>query len=138
MRSFHDLRETTYMREMLKKRMAKRAQGQAGFTLIELLVVIAILAVLAGVVVFAVGGITDNGQDSACDIDERTLRDRRRGFRADEPTRAYPDRRWPTMVPGFLAERRARCTPTPGQVTRPAVAPSRRWHLDLISRVSSR
>ncbi|MCB0948300.1 MAG: type II secretion system protein, partial [Mycobacterium sp.] len=58
------------MNEMLQKRMASRGQG--GFTLIELLVVIAILAVLAGVVVFAVGGITDNSEDSACAIERRT------------------------------------------------------------------
>ncbi len=59
---FHNLRETTNMSELMKKRMAKRAQGQGGFTLIELLVVIAILAVLAGVVVFAVDGITDTAR----------------------------------------------------------------------------
>ena len=50
--------------EMLKKRAA--ARGQGGFTLIELLVVIAILAILAGVVVFAVGNSTDNAKVSAC------------------------------------------------------------------------
>ena len=50
--------------EMLKKRMA--ARGEAGFTLIELLVVIAILAILAGVVVFAVGNSTSNAKVSSC------------------------------------------------------------------------
>ncbi len=44
-----------------------------GFTLIELLIVIVILGILATVVVFAVGGITDRGQDSACDTDRATL-----------------------------------------------------------------
>ncbi len=44
-----------------------------GFTLIELLIVIVILGVLAGVVVFAVGGITDQGTASAESADERTL-----------------------------------------------------------------
>ena len=44
-----------------------------GFTLIELLIVIVILGILATVVVFAVGGITDRGQDSACDTDKATL-----------------------------------------------------------------
>jgi type II secretion system protein G len=44
-----------------------------GFTLIELLIVIVILGILAGVVVFAVSGITNQGQDSACDADLATL-----------------------------------------------------------------
>jgi prepilin-type N-terminal cleavage/methylation domain-containing protein len=37
-----------------------------GFTLIELLIVIVILGILAAVVVFAVNGITDRGEKSAC------------------------------------------------------------------------
>jgi prepilin-type N-terminal cleavage/methylation domain-containing protein len=44
-----------------------------GFTLIELLIVIVILGILATVVVFAVRGITDKGQDSACQADNQTL-----------------------------------------------------------------
>lgn len=45
----------------------------AGFSLIELLIVILVLGILATVVVFSVRGITDNGQDSACETDQRTL-----------------------------------------------------------------
>lgn len=44
-----------------------------GFTLIELLIVIVILGILAAIVVFAVGGITDKGQTSACSGDKKTL-----------------------------------------------------------------
>ena len=44
-----------------------------GFTLIELLIVIVILGILAAVVVFAVGGITDRGDVSACKADLATL-----------------------------------------------------------------
>lgn len=48
-------------------------RNDEGFTLIELLIVIVILGILATVVVFAVGGISDRGQDSACDTDRATL-----------------------------------------------------------------
>ncbi len=44
-----------------------------GFTLVELLIVIVILGILATVTVFAVRGITDQGQTSACDADKKTL-----------------------------------------------------------------
>jgi len=40
-----------------------------GFTLIELLIVIVILGILAAVVVFAVGGVTNNGTLAACKAD---------------------------------------------------------------------
>ncbi len=48
-------------------------KNDEGFTLIELLIVIVILGILATVVVFAVGGITDRGQVSACKADKATL-----------------------------------------------------------------
>ena len=44
-----------------------------GFTLVELLIVIVILGILATVTVFAVRGITDQGQKSACATDKETL-----------------------------------------------------------------
>ena len=44
-----------------------------GFTLVELLIVIVILGILATVTVFAVRGITDRGQENACNVDQRTL-----------------------------------------------------------------
>ena len=53
------------------KRFEQRGQG--GFTLIELLVVIAILAILAGVVVFAVGNSTDNAKVSACKTEQASI-----------------------------------------------------------------
>lgn len=61
----------------------RRANGQSGFTLIELLVVIAILAVLSGVVVFAVSGISNDSQASACKIEARTVKTAAESYRAD-------------------------------------------------------
>jgi Tfp pilus assembly protein PilE len=40
---------------------------------VELLIVIVILGILATVTVFAVRGITDQGQSSACETDRRTV-----------------------------------------------------------------
>src|SRR4051794_6435506 len=61
----------------------KKARGdESGFTLIELLVVIIILGILAAVVVFAVSGIGDKGQTSACKIDSRTIRTAEEAFYA--------------------------------------------------------
>ena len=44
-----------------------------GFTLVELLIVIVILGILATVTVFAVRGIADKGQSSACAADQKVL-----------------------------------------------------------------
>lgn len=55
------------------ERLREARQKEGGFTLIELLLVIVILGVLAGVVVFAVNGITDRGQVSACKADANTV-----------------------------------------------------------------
>lgn len=58
-------------KEALKRKVAMR--GQSGFTLIELLVVIAILAILAGVVVFAVGNSTQNAKVAACKTERSAI-----------------------------------------------------------------
>jgi prepilin-type N-terminal cleavage/methylation domain-containing protein len=50
-----------------------RRRADRGFTLVELLIVIVILGVLATVTVFAVRGITDQGESSAAASDVKTL-----------------------------------------------------------------
>lgn len=50
-----------------------KRQTDKGFTLIELLIVIVILGVLATVVVFAVGGVTDKSKLEACRAERRTV-----------------------------------------------------------------
>lgn len=57
--------------QMFNERM--KARGQGGFTLIELLIVIAILGILAGVIVFAVGGVQDTAEDKACEIEGKSI-----------------------------------------------------------------
>jgi prepilin-type N-terminal cleavage/methylation domain-containing protein len=58
---------------MLQESMRKRHSGEAGFTLVELLVVIVILGVLAGIVVFAIGGVSNNSNKAACNSDVATI-----------------------------------------------------------------
>jgi general secretion pathway protein G len=67
------------------------APEQDGFTLIELLIVIVILGVLAGIVVFAVGGINDSSKTSACKSDLKTGETAIEAYYAKStPTHAYP------------------------------------------------
>ena len=72
-----------------------------GFTPIELLIVIVILGVLAAVVVFAVGGITNNSEESACLTEKRTVETAIEAFRAQENN--YPGN-MTSLVPGFLRD----------------------------------
>ena len=61
---------------------------EEGFTLIELLIVIVIIGILAAVVVFAVSGIADRGQTSACSADLSSMRTASETMRASS-TAAY-------------------------------------------------
>ena len=72
----------------LKTRAQMRGQG--GFTLIELLIVIAILGILAGVVVYAVGGTTDSAKKNACKTERGTVETAMEAYKADSTTDSYP------------------------------------------------
>ena len=82
-------------------------RGDDGFTLIELLVVIVIIGILAAIVVFAVGGITDKGQESACTSDKRAIQTAEEAYFAQPSASgggngSYGD--MTKLVPKFLAE----------------------------------
>jgi general secretion pathway protein G len=81
----------------------KARQQESGFTLIELLIVIVIIGVLAGIVVFAVGGITNTGQDAACKADIKTVKTAVEAYRAQSGS--YPTSNADAatkLVPAFL------------------------------------
>jgi prepilin-type N-terminal cleavage/methylation domain-containing protein len=62
-----------------------------GFTLVELLIVIVILGILATVTVFAVRGITDQGQESACEATAKTYEVAIEAYYAANGTANHPD-----------------------------------------------
>lgn len=70
-----------------------------GFTLIELLIVIIILGILAAIVVFAVAGITDKGNESACKSDANSAQTAVEAYRAQNGS--YPGTLG-ALVPTFL------------------------------------
>lgn len=93
------------------KRIREARKNENGFTLIELLLVIIILGVLAGIVVFAVNGISDRGNASACKSDKKNVEVASEAYYSkfgvyateiDDPTPATP----PTDLvhAGFLRE----------------------------------
>lgn len=74
---------------MLQRVRALRSD-QSGFTLIELLIVIVILGVLAGIVVFAVSGITDRGKTAACNTEVQTVQTAEEAYYAQNPLKTTP------------------------------------------------
>jgi general secretion pathway protein G len=70
------------------ERLSARRGDEKGFTLVELLVVIVILGVLASIVVFAVGGITNNSSKNACSTDKATVSAAEEAYYAQNSTYA--------------------------------------------------
>jgi prepilin-type N-terminal cleavage/methylation domain-containing protein len=83
------------MDDLYNRVARRRHSGQQGFTLIELLVVIAVLAVLAGIVIFNVTGVTNRGALAACQTDLKTVQTASDAF--------YADSAIPHTYPGSVA-----------------------------------
>src|SRR4051812_6183982 len=92
-----------------------------GFTLVELLIVIVILGILATVTVFAVRGITDKGQTSACNTDKVTLQTAAEAYFAQYGTTTGI----PTAAIGTASA--ATGNQTAAAVGLPAVTPTPSW-----------
>lgn len=74
-----------------------------GFTLVELLIVIVILGILATVTVFAVRGITQRGEESACGTDQKTLQTAVEAYFAQEGGSTIPATGTPPSAENTLA-----------------------------------
>jgi general secretion pathway protein G len=81
---------------MLTKLRAAKSE-ESGFTLVELLLVITILGVLAGVVVFSVGGFQENSQTEACKAEAATVNAAVEAYYAKN--KAYPTA-WTSLTSG--------------------------------------
>lgn len=93
------------------QRLWDKKHQEGGFSLIELLVVIVILGVLAGVVVFAVGGIQDKGEKSACKADYKTIQVAEEAYYAQNKAYATVDQ---LVTSKLLADASKHYTVTPG------------------------
>ena len=61
---------TRYIRDIQSRR--KGIEIEPGFTLIELLIVIVVLGILAATVIFALGGVTSQSAQAACQSDGKS------------------------------------------------------------------
>ena len=67
-----------------------QTHAHKAFTLVEILIVVVILGVLATIVVFAVRGVTDRGENASCQTDRRIIEDASDFFMVENSVDAVP------------------------------------------------
>ena len=90
----------------MNRRLAwRRSAGEVdetGFTLIELLIVIVVLGILAAIVVFALGGVSNQATVSACNSDARTVNIAVQAYLAENPGGTPTGGATGDLVPSYL------------------------------------
>jgi general secretion pathway protein G len=82
---------------MLQRAMEKKRTGEEGFTLIELLVVIVILGILAAIVVFAIGGLSNSAQTTSCNADANVIKTAEDAYYASPDANGNPHQTYTDM-----------------------------------------
>lgn len=88
-----------------------------GFTLVELLIVVVILGILAGIVVFAVGNLTDNASSTSCDAELESIDRAVQATLAENPSLTMSDLDAFTDIQANLSETPTSFTLSGGKAT---------------------
>jgi general secretion pathway protein G len=99
-----------HMRETLREK-----RGSGGFTLVELLITIVIIGILAAVVVLAVGGLTNTGEESACNASKDAAHSAATAYYADQTPPAWPTT-WAQITPTYMTPRGSAALNAGGQM----------------------
>lgn len=91
------------MKNIIRRALTRREQGEAGFTLIELLVVVLILGVLSGITIVAVSDARANSIVTACNTDKVELVKALDAYKADPANNGYPAT-LSALVPNYLRQ----------------------------------